>query len=634
MNRLFRTAFRNKKLYFLLILCLLAMGAATITSYMEMLSLGIITKKAPSIFELFGPVENGKLTSAPTLSLKAVESRWEQIASGNQEITPADVTQYTAQWHREGTLDRFLAFLDDHFDLTDNLKNLAIMIIVVALLRAISLFCNRFTVRLLSNKISRDLRQAYFEHIQSLPMSFYHKHHTGALSSRVIGDAHIIGESINACLMNYLNTPFTVAASLIACFLTSWHLSIIIFFGFPLIVLPIIFISRRIKRIAKQMQANQETFAAVLIDFLAGIQTVKVFAMEDFSLKKYRDSNLRMAALSLKSARYEASSRPLVHTVAMFFLAFALLYGLYVLKLSLSEVFVYCGLLHIMYEPVKKFAEENNQIQRGLAATDRMLEVMSIQPQIIDNTNALELKGLETNIEFDDVWFRYGEEWVLKGLSFKVNRGEIVAIVGKTGAGKSTIVQLLPRLYDVEKGEIRINGKPIHAYTQKSIRENIAFVPQKPFLFLDTVAENIAFGRPFSREDVIRAAKRAHADEFIQLLPKGYDTELKETGKNLSGGQQQRLAIARALVKDAPILVMDEATSSLDNISEQAIKVALEELRGQVTQIIIAHRLSTIDHADKIIFLDKGVKIAEGPKDVLLKECPQFRMMWEAATTF
>jgi len=201
--------------------------------------------------------------------------------------------------------------------------------------------------------------------------------------------------------------------------------------------------------------------------------------------------------------------------------------------------------------------------------------------------------------------------------------------VGATGAGKSTIVQLLPRLYDIQKGEIRIDGVPIHAVTQKSLRELIAFVPQKPFLFFDTVAENISFGRDFSKADIKEAAEKAFAHEFIAELPNSYDTLLAEMGKTLSGGQQQRLAIARALVKKAPILVMDEATSSLDAISENRIKMAIRRLQGEVTQILIAHRLSTIEHADKIIFLEKGRKVGEGTFEEMLQTCPPFRHMWE-----
>jgi ABC-type multidrug transport system fused ATPase/permease subunit len=218
---------------------------------------------------------------------------------------------------------------------------------------------------------------------------------------------------------------------------------------------------------------------------------------------------------------------------------------------------------------------------------------------------------------------------VLKDVSFSVTQGEVLAIVGATGSGKSTLVQLLPRLYEVQKGEIRIDGIPINALTQKSLRDQIAFVPQKPFLFFDTVAANIAFGRNFSRDEIVDAAKKAHAHEFIEKLPLSYDTLLAEMGKTLSGGQQQRLAIARALVKKAPILIMDEATSSLDALSEQKIKQAILGLQGQVTQILIAHRLSTIEHADHIIFIDQGKKIGDGTLSHLLETCPPFRHLWE-----
>jgi ABC-type multidrug transport system fused ATPase/permease subunit len=370
-----------------------------------------------------------------------------------------------------------------------------------------------------------------------------------------------------------------------------------------------------------------------LIDFLAGIQTVKIFAMELFSLKKYKEQNDRMAVLESKTAKYGLLTRPILHMITTLCLASVVLYGLLHLKLTVSELIVFCGLLQMSYEAIKKFADENANIQRGVVAAERMFEVLNLVPEIEDKKDAIQLCNFQDVIEFDRVWFRYQGEWVLRDVSFTVKKGETVALVGPTGSGKSTIVQLLPRLYEVQQGEIRIDGKPVDAYTQKSIREQIAFVSQKPFLFFDTIGANIAFGRNFSRDEVVEAAKRAHADEFIQRQPKQYDSMLAEAGQNLSGGQQQRLAIARALVKNAPILVLDEATSSLDAISENRIRTAIAELHGQVTQIIIAHRLGTIEHADRIIFIDRGEKIAEGTKDELIQSCPQFKLMWETLYT-
>jgi ABC-type multidrug transport system fused ATPase/permease subunit len=630
MIKIFKIALGRHKYSALIGFIVSAMILLTFASQLEILALGIITKKGPDFFELFAPEKNGRLEKVDFITHDQLEKRFNEIDSNNTgEITFKDVDHFMQQAKSGDLIEGVIQKVNTVFPIKDNLLNLAIFLVFVALFKAITLFSHRYSTRVMAIRISSDLRQQYFEHIQKLPMKFYQDHQIGALSSRVVSDSAMIAESINACLVNYIQTPFTVITTLAMCFFASWKLSLIIFIGFPLIVFPIVFLAKRVKRIAKQIQQNQERFASVIIDFLAGIQTVKLFGMEEFSLKKYKDQNEKMAKLEQKGARYDLSSRPIIHTIGMFFLATALIYGLYVLQMSVSEILFYCGLLYIFYEPIKKFAEENSHIQRGIAAAERMCDVLDLKPSIQDSDGAESLTDLKSTIEFDNVWFRYADEWILKGLSFNVEKGKTVAIVGPTGAGKSTIVQLLPRLYDIEEGQIRINGNCITTFTQKSLREQIAFVPQKPFLFLDTVEENISYGKKLSSEQIENAAKKAFANDFILQLPLGYQTELAETGKNLSGGQQQRLAIARALAKNAPILIMDEATSSLDSISEDHIRNAIHELKGQVTQIIIAHRLSTIEDADKIIYLEKGEKIAEGTKEELLLTCPGFKKMWE-----
>lgn len=630
MKILFKTALESRRYFWLLGIMIALICLQTVASQLEVFSLGVITKSGPGFFELFGSPANGAGTVADEVSKSALLERWNEIdVAHTGVITLPEANGYLTKKKGGDIIASGIAVISEYLPISGNLTNLAIMLVCVALFKAATLFSYRFTTRLIAIRISQDLRQRYFEHLQTLPMSFFQKHSSGGLSSRVVGDAALIAEAINACLVNYMQTPFTVLTTLLLCFLTSWKLSLIIFFGFPLIVLPIIFLARRVKRISKQIQQNQERFASVLIDFLSGIQTVKVFAMESFSMDKYREFNTRMAHLEQRSARYDLASRPIVHSIGMFCLATALVYGIYGLKMSASEVFFYCGLLYIFYEPIKKFAEENSHIQRGIAAAERMHEVMDLPPQIADHPTATALTAFNEKIEFENVWFRYEDTWILKGLNLTVRKGECVAIVGPTGAGKSTIAQLLPRLYEVQQGEIRIDGKALACFTQKSLREAIAFVPQKPFLFLDTIAKNIGFGRHFSTQQIEAAARKAHADEFIDKLPLGYQTELVETGKNLSGGQQQRLAIARALVKEAPILVMDEATSSLDPVSENRIKAAIAELHGQVTQIIIAHRLSTIEDADRIVYVEDGEKVAEGTKEELIHSCTGFRLMWE-----
>lgn len=627
MKLLLKAALRSRQHLSLLIITFATLLCLTVASQMEMFALGVLSNNGADFFALFTEQTGDGIRDS--VSLQTVETKWSEIdTDGTGVITKQQAAAYMAS-KETNPLNWLLREFRQHFQFASNINALVIILVCVAVFKAIWLFASRYTTQILSIRVSRDLRQQYFEHIQALPMSFYQKHNIGSLSSRVVGDAGQIATSINSWLTNYLQTPFTIVTCLSMCFYLSWQLSLVIFFGVPLIVLPIVFLARRVKRVSRQLQTNQERFANVLIDFLAGIQTVKIFSMEAFSLKKYKEQNDRMAVLEGKTAKYGLLTRPILHAVTTLCLASVVLFGLYTLGMSLSQLIVFCGLLQLVYEPVKKFADENANIQRGVVAAERMFEVLHLKPDIEDRKGAIELSGFASKIEFDKVWFRYQGEWVLRDVSFTVSKGETVAIVGPTGAGKTTIVQLLPRLFEVQQGEIRIDGKPLCAYTQKSLREQIAFVSQKPFLFFDTVAANIAFGRNFSREKIANAAKRAHAEEFISRLPQKFDSMLAEAGQNLSGGQQQRLAIARALVKEAPILILDEATSALDSISELHIKNAISSLHGEVTQILIAHRLSTIEHADKIIYLERGVKTAEGTRDELLKTCDPFRQMWD-----
>src|ERR1700722_20009914 len=622
MKLLLQAALRSKKHLALLITTFLTLFALTIASQMEMFALGVLANNGSDFFALFGTEKSEKNIQQNAISIGEVQARWSEIdKTGNGTITKQEAAAYLSQSKETNPLNWVIHKVKSQFSLSDSINALIAILVCVAIFKAIWLFASRYTTQLLAIRISRDLRQQYFEHIQSLPMSFYQKHNIGSLSSRVVGDAGQIATSINSWLTNYLQTPFTIITCLSMCFYLSWQLSFVIFFGVPLIVIPIVFLARRVKRVSRQLLTNQERFASVLIDFLAGIQTVKVFSMELFSLRKYKEQNDRMAVLEGKTAKYGLLTRPILHAITTLCLASVVLFGLYTLGMSLSQLIVFCGLLQLVYEPVKKFADENANIQRGIVAAERMFEVLHLKPDIEDSKGAIEFSGFASKIEFDRVWFRYEEEWVLKDVSFTVEKGETVAIVGPTGAGKSTIVQLIPRLFEVQQGQIRIDGKPLSAYTQKSLREQIAFVSQKPFLFFDTVGANIAFGRNFSRERIENAAKRAHAEEFISRMPQKFDSMLAEAGQNLSGGQQQRLAIARALVKEAPVLILDEATSSLDALSEVHIKNAIASLHGEVTQILIAHRLSTIEHADKIIYLENGVKFPQGTRDDPLRVC-------------
>lgn len=598
-----KLVFKKRSNILLLLATLFALLLYSAASSTEMFAFSVMVKKGPEAAANF-------VQSTPLQSLTSTSDLAAKVPN---------------------LIDRLTSWVDQKLDLGHNVHNLIILLLVVTIFKASTMFLERFFVNFIGIKISTQLREEYFLHLQKMPMSFYQKYNVGSLSTRAVSDSSTIAGSIISLCTNWLQTPFILFSTAFLCWKTSPELSMIIFIGCPLFIYPIAYLAKHVKRLAKKMQVTQESFAAVLIDFLNGIQTIKMFGMEQFSIKKYHEQNQKMVDLQIRGSRYDVASRPIIHTVAIIFVVTTITYGVYVLRMEVSDLFFFCGMLHLFYEPLKKFAENNNNIQRGLAAAERMNDVLLIPPPPIDEKATKTLKGFEREIVFKDVWFRYSEDtpWVLKGLNLTIRKGETIAIVGPTGAGKSSLVQLLPRLYDIEKGQILVDGTSIEEYTRQSMREKISFVAQKPFLFLDTVAENISFGTPYTQERLEIAAKKARAHEFIERLPEGYQSVLSEGGKNLSGGQQQRLAIARALFKEAPLLILDEATSALDNISEQKIKEALFELRGSLTQIIIAHRLSTIADADRIIYLDKGELIAEGPLEKLLEICPEFNLMWQ-----
>lgn len=627
MRLLLQAAIRSSRHLALALITLGTLLCLSIANSCEMFSMGLMANTGADFFSLFSPEGKGQKEK---IRLRDVVERWDKIDENHDGvITKRDAALYLSQRRGHNPLQLVMHWVSARFDISANIGLLILILTSVALFKAVTLFAARYATQLLSIRVTRDLRQQYFEHIQSLPLSFYQDYNLGSLTSRAVGDAGQIASSLNSCLTNYFQTPFTIFSNLMMCFVLSWKLSLIIFLGLPLIVLPVLYLTRQVKRLTRQLQRNQENFTSVLLDFLSGIQTIKIFAMEAFSLRKYKEQNDRMAHLESKSAKYGLMTRPILHLVATACLATVVLVGLYSFHMTIGELLMFSGLLYLFYEPVKKFAEENSNMQKGVVAAERMFEVLQIKPQIEDREGAQVLDGFRDTIEFDRVWFRYRDEWVLRDLSFTLKKGEIVAIVGSTGSGKSTLIQLIPRLYEVQRGEIRIDGIPLQHLTQRSIREQLAVVPQRPFLFYDTVVENISFGRNFSRAEIEEAARKAHAHEFIVNLPKGYDTVLAEMGKSLSGGQAQRLAIARALVKKAPLLILDEATSSLDALSEAKIQDAIESLHGEVTQLIIAHRLTTIEHADRILFLERGQLLAQGTREELLETCLPFRALWE-----
>ncbi|MEG0036689.1 MAG: ABC transporter ATP-binding protein [Victivallaceae bacterium] len=629
MKVLLKILLKNKRHFLLLPLTLIGMLGLTLTSQMEILSLGVVVRTGPEIFGLlkrdFSPDKNQVLT------YREASTTWEEI-TGNLDnpLTKENIAKYQTVRGKRSFFQRLTGCFDKIFNFSSNFYGLALFLIVVACLKAISLFSYRFFNQKTAIRISRDLRKEYFCSIQALPLSFYHEHDIGNLSNRVIVDSENIALSVNALFINYLQAPFTLLSTVWVCSSISWKLTVFVFLGFPVFVLPIMYLARKIKSLARSIQKNQDGFSSVLIEFLSGIMTVKLFGSEGFSFTKYSKHNDKIACLEEKSARYGLAPRPLLHAVSSLFFAFVIVTGIYHLNINPTELMVFCGLLYLVYEPIKKFADENTHIMKGVAAAERMNEIFLIRDERAGIKEPEELQGFHYDIEFRNVTFGYypGEP-VITDISFNLKKGESLGIVGPTGSGKSTIAKLLTRLYDVTSGEILIDGRSIYDYTPDSLRKHIACVPQETFLFYDTIHNNLTLGNEFKFEEIDKALSDSFSKEFIMKLPGGCDYTLEETGKNLSGGQQQRLSIARALLKKASILVLDEATSALDALSESYIKDVLERTKDVYTQIIIAHKLSTLEHVDKIIYLKAGKKIAEGSKEELLNLCQEFKLMWE-----
>lgn len=630
MRLLLKVLLRYKHYFPLLGCSLLAVIGFSIASQMEICSLGVVVQTGPDAFVLFGEKRDQRLQRNASISKQQMLERWDEIVKDGEALTAHDANAYIASHQGNATLTKKLAnYVSQRIDLS-RLQYLALFLICIALLKSVTLFFQKFLSQLVAIRVSCSLRKDYFSALQKLPMEFFHAHDIGNLSNRVVTDSAHISQAINSLMINYIQAPLTTLLALGICISISWKFSLLLCFTFPVLILPIVTIAKKIKVLAKRIQTNQDGFTAVLLDFLSGILTVKVFRTEIFSLSKYSQQNEKIARLEEKSAALALIPRPLLHTIASLFFAFVIVIGLHSFRIPPEELLVFCGLLYLIYEPIKKFADENANIMKGCAAAERFYEIVA-HPLLEDTSEGRQhFKGLQQELEFRDVSFCYSQrsEPVLRQLSFSMRKGEALGIVGPTGSGKSTITKLLSRLYEPSQGDILFDSVPIKDLSKDSLREHIGCVLQNPFLFHDTVWNNLACGRQVSEEQIIRALQQAHAYDFVQELPDGIHTMLEESGKNLSGGQQQRLVIARALLKNAPILILDEATSALDAISENYIKDVIGRLKGHCTQIIIAHRLSTLEHVDRVIYLEQGRKIAEGTKEHLLQTCPSFLKMW------
>ncbi|HUU50477.1 MAG TPA: lipid A export permease/ATP-binding protein MsbA [Nitrospinota bacterium] len=515
--------------------------------------------------------------------------------------------------------------LDDIFIKKDvfMLKLLPFAVVVLYLGRGIFRYLASYTMNSIGIVVVMKIRNDLYNHLQTLSLNFFHGKRTGELMSRITSDVSLIEGSASNLLSDFVREILSMAGLIFVIFYRDWELAIIALLVFPPSLYFLVKIGEKLKRLSRKSQEKMADMASVLQENFTGIRVIKAFNKEEYESRRFSEENSRFFNLAKKTVKYVEISSPLMEFVGAFGLAMIVWYGgMKVIndQISPGSFFSFMAALFMLYAPVRKLSRSNNKLQQAIAAALRVFYIIDTKPEIVDKDDAVALPSLSKRIEFRDVGFRYDTEPVLKDINLKINKGEIIAIVGVSGVGKTTLVDLIPRFYDVTGGSIKIDDIDIRNVALKSLRDQIGIVTQEIFLFNHTVRYNIAYGKQdASMEEIIQTAKAAYAHDFIMKMPDQYDTVIGERGVKLSGGQRQRIAIARALTKDPPILILDEATSSLDTESEQIVQKALQNLMKNRTTFVIAHRLSTIVRADRIVVLDEGTIIDIGSHEELLK---------------
>lgn len=525
-------------------------------------------------------------------------------------------------------------FIDDVF-LSKNATMLILLPIAVVLLYAMKGACDfwqNYLVSYVGSRIVTKLRDQLYRHIQTLSLSYFTNNSTGYIMSRV-NETGVVHRSIATSIPDVVKGSLTIFALTFVAFYRDWKMACVAIIILPLASILITKFGRRIKKLSKKSMQIGAILSAVMHEGISGIKIVKAFCTEDYEHKRFSDENEKLFKLSMKAAKTSSMSSPIMEIFSGVTTAAVIAYGGSTViggSSTPGEFFSFMIAIFLLYRPLKSLSKSFYAIQNGIGAAERIFQLMDTEPEVKEKPGAEELQPIRQSVEFKDVCFKYHHKFVLQDINLKVNPGEIVAIVGASGVGKTTLVNLIPRFYDVTSGSILIDGTDIRDVTLHSLRKQIAIVTQQTILFNDTVRNNIAYGNiEKSDEDVVRAAKIANAHEFIEELPDRYNTLIGENGVKLSGGQQQRISIARAVLKDAPILILDEATSSLDAESEREVQNALDHLMKNRTTYVIAHRLSTIKNADRIIVLRDGKLVEEGTHDELIQNGKEYKKLYE-----
>ncbi len=514
--------------------------------------------------------------------------------------------------------------MDDVFA-EKNMQMLAIIplvIVVLYFLKGLFHYGQAYLMGYVAIRVVTDIRDRIYHHLQTLSLAFFTKNPTGVLMSRIANDTSLLQSTVSDSITSLLRNALTIVGLTGYTFWVNWKLATISYLIILWAIIPIQIFGKKSRKFSTKSQRKMADIAKFLLETFSGIRIVKAFGMEHYESRRFSEENFRFFKIRIRRLRIRALASPTMEMLGGVASAAILYYGGYnVIKGSMTtgDFFSFVAAFAMMYKPVRELNKLNQTIQEGLAAAVRTFELLDLKTEIVDKPHAIKLPAIKEQIEFRNVSFQYDNEPILKNINLKVKFGEIIAIVGTSGAGKTTLSNLIPRFYDVSSGALLIDGADIRDVTLKSLRDQIGMVTQEIILFNDTIKNNISYGSLEKPEqEITKAAKAAYAHEFITNNPEGYDSIIGERGVRLSGGQKQRIAIARALLKNAPILILDEATSSLDSKAEGEVQTALEKLMEGRTTFIIAHRLSTIKKADRIIVLSDGRMVEEGTHSELL----------------
>ncbi|MBD3245418.1 MAG: ATP-binding cassette domain-containing protein [Candidatus Omnitrophica bacterium] len=553
----------------------------------------------------------------------------DRILTNKEVIIPGDVPPALAQ------VVAYFNSLNPHV----LLRYMVIFMIGLFFFKGVFLFLQTYLMNVIGESVIREVRDALYRKFQDLSMSFYAQKRTGELISRVTNDVLRIANALTYALTDMLyqsmQVLFFASIAFYIGFKISWFLPLISFVIFPCIMIPVVKFGKKIKSYSAEVQNKMADLNSQLAETIQGAYIIKAFLREEYEIERFREINRQYYRFTLKGMKRTIFLSPFTEFVgACGAMVLLWLIGQEVIagRISFGVFGLFLASVLSMMRPLKKLSNAHAINQRAIAASSRIYKILEEEPLVKEASRPVEISGIDRDIRFEQVSFQYnpGEETVLKDVDFTVRRGEQIAFVGHSGAGKSTLVNLLPRFYDPTRGRILIDGRDIRELRIVSLRRLISVVSQETMLFHTTVRENIRYGKEDAgEEDLIQAAQKAHAWEFIRNLPRGMDTIVGDRGFRLSGGQKQRIAIARAILKDAPILILDEATSHLDTVAERLIKDALHVLMKGKTAFIIAHRLSTVQNADRILVIENGKITEEGRHEELLRKGTVYRTLYD-----